>query len=229
MCCAVVCRNSLSGSLKQLAMGQHQGNAGGLGSYETVQHFNDIKEHLHVVKRNIEHIIQKNANPAEKLKCPELPPLPTCLSTTHFLIFIVIQSLLFFGYIMYKSQQEAAAKKFFWWFVVLGKRSTTCKLSTFVNFPFVFCWQTVNLFYLKYLVSLAVFCFNSGLFNLIRVVQYLNDCSFPECVWYFQQKIPEYDVIYSLVVGHYICCSMLVQESFQELDLLSRRRSQLWW
>ncbi|XP_067231821.1 protein ERGIC-53 [Chanodichthys erythropterus] len=106
-------RNSLSGSLKQLAVGQQQGNAGGLGSYETIQHFNDIKEHLHVVKRNIEHIIQKNVNPAEKAKCPEVPSLPSCLSTTHFLVFIVIQSLLFFGYVMYKSQQEAAAKKFF--------------------------------------------------------------------------------------------------------------------
>ncbi|XP_065100050.1 protein ERGIC-53 [Paramisgurnus dabryanus] len=106
-------RNSLSGSLKQLAAGQQQGHAGGLGSYEAVQHFNEIKEHLHGVKRNIEHIIQKNANPAEMVKCPELPPLPNCLSFTHFLVFIVIQSLLFFGYIMYKSQQEAAAKKFF--------------------------------------------------------------------------------------------------------------------
>ncbi|KAI7795695.1 protein ERGIC-53 [Triplophysa rosa] len=107
-------RNSLSGSLQQLAVGQQQqGHAGGLGSYETIQHFNDIKEHLHVVKRNIEHIVQKNANPAEKVKCPELPPLPNCLSFTHFLMFIVIQSLLFFGYVMYKSHQEAAAKKFF--------------------------------------------------------------------------------------------------------------------
>ncbi|XP_051955724.1 protein ERGIC-53-like [Xyrauchen texanus] len=106
-------RNSLAGSLKQLAVGQQQGNLGGLGSYETIQHFNDIKEHLHVVKRNIEHIIQKNANPAEKMNCPELPPSPSCLSSTHFVIFIVIQSLVFFGYVMYKSQQEAAAKKFF--------------------------------------------------------------------------------------------------------------------
>uniref|UniRef100_A0A672SCQ5 Protein ERGIC-53-like n=1 Tax=Sinocyclocheilus grahami TaxID=75366 RepID=A0A672SCQ5_SINGR len=57
--------------------------------------------------------LKNKKNPAEKVKCPELPPLPTCLSTTHFVIFIVIQSLLFFGYIMYKSQQEAAAKKFF--------------------------------------------------------------------------------------------------------------------
>lgn len=51
----------MSGSLQQLAVGQQQGHVGGLGSYETVQHFNDIKEHLHVVKRNVEHIIQKNA------------------------------------------------------------------------------------------------------------------------------------------------------------------------
>ena len=31
----------------------------------------------------------------------------------HFVVFVVIQSVLFFCYIMYKSQQEAAAKKFF--------------------------------------------------------------------------------------------------------------------
>uniref|UniRef100_A0A8C2A957 Lectin, mannose-binding, 1 n=1 Tax=Cyprinus carpio TaxID=7962 RepID=A0A8C2A957_CYPCA len=106
-------RDSLSGSLKQLAMGQQQGNAGGLGSYETVQHFNDIKEHLKLP-----------ITPLLKVKCPELPPLTACLSTTHFVIFIVVQSLLFFGYIMYKSQQEAAAKN-------------TCKLPIFVNFQFV--------------------------------------------------------------------------------------------
>ncbi|TRY98666.1 hypothetical protein DNTS_005907 [Danionella cerebrum] len=90
--------NEVRGALKQLSQGS---GGGGLSSYESVQHFNDIKEHLHVVKRNIEHIIQKNANPAEKQKCPELPPLPACLSSTHFIIFIVIQSLLFFSYIMY--------------------------------------------------------------------------------------------------------------------------------
>uniref|UniRef100_A0A8B9H0A5 L-type lectin-like domain-containing protein n=1 Tax=Astyanax mexicanus TaxID=7994 RepID=A0A8B9H0A5_ASTMX len=94
-------RNTFSASVQQLAGGQ-QGHAGGLGSYETVQHFNDIKEHLHVVKRNIEHIIQRNAGPAEKTQCPELPPLPACLTTSHFVIFVVIQTLLFFGYVLYK-------------------------------------------------------------------------------------------------------------------------------
>ncbi|XP_062867755.1 protein ERGIC-53 isoform X2 [Trichomycterus rosablanca] len=105
-------KNSFSSSVQQLSAAQHA-NAGGLGSYETMQHFNDIKEHLHVVKRSVEHIIQKNESPAEKLKCPELPPLPSCLSTSHFVIFVVVQTLLFFGYVLYKSQQEAAAKKFF--------------------------------------------------------------------------------------------------------------------
>uniref|UniRef100_A0A3P9K604 Lectin, mannose binding 1 n=1 Tax=Oryzias latipes TaxID=8090 RepID=A0A3P9K604_ORYLA len=90
-----------------------QGNAAGMGTYETIQHFNDIKEHLHAVKRDVEQLAQRN-NPAEKaVKCPEMPPMPSCLSTVHFAIFVVIQSVLFFCYVMYKSQQEAAAKKFF--------------------------------------------------------------------------------------------------------------------
>ncbi|XP_029435262.1 protein ERGIC-53 [Rhinatrema bivittatum] len=85
-------------------------NAGGI--YETSQHFNDIKEHLHVVKRDIEHLSQRNM-PHEKQNCPELPPFPSCMSTSHFFIFVAIQTVLFIGYIMYRSQQEAAAKKFF--------------------------------------------------------------------------------------------------------------------
>ncbi|XP_037341311.2 protein ERGIC-53 [Pungitius pungitius] len=102
-------------SLKQISSSQHQGNAGGIGTYETIQHFNDIKEHLHTVKRDVDQLIQRNPqNPAEKIvKCPEAPPMPACLSTFHFVIFIVAQSVLFFCYVMYKSQQEAAAKKFF--------------------------------------------------------------------------------------------------------------------
>lgn len=52
-------RNSFTSSVQQLSAAQHA-NAGGLASYETIQHFNDIKEHLHVVKRSVEHIIQRN-------------------------------------------------------------------------------------------------------------------------------------------------------------------------
>ncbi|CAL8341076.1 unnamed protein product [Arctogadus glacialis] len=108
-------RLSFQESLKQVGSVQHQGNAAGLGTYETVQHFNEIKEHLHSVKRDVDHLVQRSPpNPAEKmLKCPDFPPIPPCLSTLHFVVFVVIQSVLFFCYIMYKSQQEAAAKKFF--------------------------------------------------------------------------------------------------------------------
>ncbi|KAM4708810.1 protein ERGIC-53 [Discoglossus pictus] len=101
-------RNTMTDNLRLAAGNQHLGSAG----YETTQHFNDIKEHLHVVKRDIEHLVQKNL-PHEKQRCPDLPPYPSCLSTTHFLVFVAIQTVLFAGYVMYRTQQEAAAKKFF--------------------------------------------------------------------------------------------------------------------
>ncbi|XP_034048317.1 protein ERGIC-53 [Thalassophryne amazonica] len=106
-------KNSFHASLTQIGSAQHQGNA--MGTYETMQHFNDLKEHLHTVKRDMEHLVQRNAqNPGEKvLKCPDLPAMPSCLSTVHFVVFVIVQTVLFFCYIMYKSHQEAAAKKFF--------------------------------------------------------------------------------------------------------------------
>ncbi|KAG8456798.1 hypothetical protein GDO86_002546 [Hymenochirus boettgeri] len=63
-------RNTVSETLRLVSGNQHLGSAG----YETTQHFNDIKEHLHVVKRDIEHLVQKNL-PHEKQKCPEPVPL----------------------------------------------------------------------------------------------------------------------------------------------------------
>ncbi|XP_077593501.1 protein ERGIC-53 [Stigmatopora nigra] len=107
-------RNSFHESLRQMGTGQNH-QQGGMATYESVQHFNDIKEHIHTVRRDLEQLVQRAVqNPGEKVqKCPEVPPMPSCLSTVHFVIFIVVQSVLFLCYIMYKSQQEAAAKKFF--------------------------------------------------------------------------------------------------------------------
>ncbi|MGH0168526.1 UNVERIFIED_CONTAM: hypothetical protein FKN15_002615, partial [Acipenser sinensis] len=93
-------RNTLTESLRQMGNVHNQGNAA--GTYETVQHFNDIKEHLHVVKKDIDHLIQRNRGPNEKATCPELPPFPSCLSTTHFFMFVAVQTVLFIGYIMYR-------------------------------------------------------------------------------------------------------------------------------
>ncbi|XP_027766788.1 protein ERGIC-53-like [Empidonax traillii] len=72
------------------------------GAPEADQHFSDIKEHLHLVRRDIEHLAQRNPPPAEKPKCPELPPFPSCLSTLHFIIFTAVQTVLFVGYVMYR-------------------------------------------------------------------------------------------------------------------------------
>uniref|UniRef100_A0A8C2Z2Y2 Lectin, mannose-binding, 1 n=1 Tax=Cyclopterus lumpus TaxID=8103 RepID=A0A8C2Z2Y2_CYCLU len=47
--------------------------------------------------KTVESILSEKA-----VKCPELPAMPTCLSTLHFVIFIIVQSVLFFCYIMYK-------------------------------------------------------------------------------------------------------------------------------
>lgn len=103
-------RHSMGDTLKLTGGSQHVGSAGGI--YESAQHFNDIKEHLHVVKRDIEHLVQRNM-PNERQKCPELAQFPSCLSTTHFFVFVAVQTILFISYIMYRTQQEAAAKKFF--------------------------------------------------------------------------------------------------------------------
>lgn len=104
-------KNSMSETVRLVSGIQHPGSAGGV--YETTQHFNDIKEHLHIVKRDIDHLVQRNMPSNEKPKCPELPPFPSCLSTVHFVIFVVVQTMLFIGYVMYRSQQEAAAKNSF--------------------------------------------------------------------------------------------------------------------
>lgn len=46
----------MTDALRSISGAQHAGSA---GVYETTQHFNDIKEHLHVVKRDIEHLVQR--------------------------------------------------------------------------------------------------------------------------------------------------------------------------
>ncbi|NXK43023.1 LMAN1 protein, partial [Piprites chloris] len=103
-------RNAVADALSSAGAAARPGSA---AAYESAQHFNDIKEHLHLVRRDLEHLAQRNGPAGDKPKCPELPPFPSCLSTVHFLLFVAVQTVLFVGYVMYRSQQEAAAKKFF--------------------------------------------------------------------------------------------------------------------
>uniref|UniRef100_A0A8C3UUX2 Lectin, mannose binding 1 n=1 Tax=Catharus ustulatus TaxID=91951 RepID=A0A8C3UUX2_CATUS len=73
-------RSSVTDALRSISGAQHAGPAG----------------------RDIEHLVQRNAPSSEKQKCPELPPFPSCLSTTHFFIFVAVQTVLFIGYVMYR-------------------------------------------------------------------------------------------------------------------------------
>lgn len=57
-CCPSCFRNSMADTLRLISGAQHPGSAAGV--YEASQHFSDIKEHLHVVKRDIEHLVQRN-------------------------------------------------------------------------------------------------------------------------------------------------------------------------
>lgn len=50
-------RNSMSETVRLVSGIQHPGSA---GVYETTQHFMDIKEHLHVVKRDIDSLAQRS-------------------------------------------------------------------------------------------------------------------------------------------------------------------------
>jgi len=51
-------KNSMSETVRLVSGIQHPGSAGGV--YESTQHFNDIKEHLHIVKRDIDNLVQRN-------------------------------------------------------------------------------------------------------------------------------------------------------------------------
>lgn len=57
-CCLSLFRIAMADTLRLISGAQHPGSAAGV--YETTQHFNDIKEHLHVVKRDIEQLVQRN-------------------------------------------------------------------------------------------------------------------------------------------------------------------------
>lgn len=63
---------------------------------------NDIKEGIHVVKRDVSSTAQKMNH-----SCPQ------CLSMTFFLIFGVVQTLLFVVYFVYRDNKESQAKKFY--------------------------------------------------------------------------------------------------------------------
>ncbi|XP_031787403.1 protein ERGIC-53 [Nasonia vitripennis] len=66
----------------------------------------EIRDGLNVLKRDISQTNNKLNN--VNVDCPN-----ACLSTTMFLVFVVIQMIILMGYNMYRDNKEAQAKKFY--------------------------------------------------------------------------------------------------------------------
>ncbi|XP_078286103.1 protein ERGIC-53-like [Rhinoraja longicauda] len=73
-------------------------------------YFGEIKEHVHVVKKDVDSLLNAKV---QHLSCPKAPPVPSCLSMWHFLVFIVLQSVFFFYYLIHRNRRETNSKKFY--------------------------------------------------------------------------------------------------------------------
>ncbi|GIY01519.1 protein ERGIC-53 [Caerostris extrusa] len=82
--------------------------AGGGLAFEANALFQDVKESLNIVKRDLAAVAAKNQGGP----CPVVQPV-SCLTTTYFFIFMSIQIVVIIGYITYQSNKESQAKKFY--------------------------------------------------------------------------------------------------------------------
>ncbi|XP_043536200.1 protein ERGIC-53-like [Chiloscyllium plagiosum] len=77
---------------------------------EDKSHVNEIQEHIHVVKNGINSLTNTKV---QQVSCPKVPPIPSCTSAWHFLVFIVLQSVFFLSYLIHRNRREINSKKFF--------------------------------------------------------------------------------------------------------------------
>ncbi|XP_032870812.1 protein ERGIC-53-like isoform X1 [Amblyraja radiata] len=75
-----------------------------------MDHFGEIKEHVHIVKKDVDILLNAKV---QHLSCPKALPVPSCLSTWHFLVFIVLQSVFFFYYLIHRNRGETNSKKYY--------------------------------------------------------------------------------------------------------------------
>ncbi|GBN75485.1 Protein ERGIC-53 [Araneus ventricosus] len=82
--------------------------AGGGLAFEANALFNEVKESLNIVKRDIAAVAAKSQGGP----CPVVQPV-SCLTPAYFFIFMGLQLIVIIGYITYQSSKESQAKKFY--------------------------------------------------------------------------------------------------------------------
>ncbi|XP_069758705.1 protein ERGIC-53-like [Narcine bancroftii] len=80
------------------------------GMFTDQNHFGEIKEHIHIAKKDIDRLMNTKVQP---VSCPKAPPVPSCLSLWHFSAFIVLQSAFFLYYLIHRNRREVNSKKFY--------------------------------------------------------------------------------------------------------------------
>ncbi|NWW93146.1 LMAN1 protein, partial [Rhynochetos jubatus] len=90
-------RNSVMEFLSRLGEARHPDSVA--GASETTARLDDLREHLRLVKRDVERVIQQNMPPNEKTKRSDSP---SCLSTAYFFGFVAAQTALLIAYGAYR-------------------------------------------------------------------------------------------------------------------------------
>jgi mannose-binding lectin 1 len=100
-----------TGSAQQVA-GPASGGAAGYDVSASVQ---EMKESLNIIRRDLTATSQRIAQ-QPPVKCPEVAATggPTsCVSTTLFVVLLVVQMIVLISYLIYRDSKEAQAKKFY--------------------------------------------------------------------------------------------------------------------
>lgn len=66
-----------------------------------------MRDGLNQIKQSLAGTVQRLSGAPTQSTCPP------CLSTTTFIVFIVIQLIIMLGYSIYRDKQEQQAKKFY--------------------------------------------------------------------------------------------------------------------
>lgn len=87
----------------------HQSSSGSSNAESRVT---EIKEHISIVKREINNLLKKSDS-GPSTRCPSIPAAPSCISAGHFLSFLILQTIFAVYYLIYRNKKESESKKFF--------------------------------------------------------------------------------------------------------------------